>query len=119
MAICLETRRDGTPCTAQVVGGGSRCWAHDPALAAKRAETRRRGGQNRANRVRLAKIMPLRLVPVWEQLEQALAAVLAGDLNPKQASAAASVARALVAVQQAGEVEERLRKLEEAQEHAS
>jgi hypothetical protein len=112
-ATCEATRRDGEPCQTQVIGDGRFCFAHSPDLAAKRAEAARRGGTNRANRVRLAKIMPLRLVPVWEQLEQALAAVLDGSLDPKQASAAAAVARALVAVQQAGEVEERLRKLEE------
>ena len=112
-AICHATRNDGQPCTTPVVSTGRYCFGHDPDLAAKRAEARRRGGANRANRVRLAKIMPVRLIPVWEQLEQALADVLDGRLEPRQASAAASLGRALVAVLQAGEFEERLRKLEE------
>jgi hypothetical protein len=112
-ATCEATRRDGERCQTRIVGNGPYCFGHDPAMREKRTAARRQGGQNKANRIRLAKIMPLRLVPVWEQLEQALADVLTGDLDPKQASAAASVARALVAVQQAGEVEERLRKLEE------
>lgn len=112
-ATCHATRADGQPCTTPVVSTGRYCFGHDPDLAAKRAEARRRGGANRANRVRLAKIMPVRLVPVWEQLEQALADVLAGDLDPRQAQAAATVARALVAILQAGELEERVRRLEQ------
>jgi len=57
--------------------------------------------------------MPARLVPIWDQLETALAATLAGELAPRQATTAAALARALVAVLQAGELEERLRRLEE------
>ena len=110
---CSATRKDGQPCTIRVVGDGCVCFAHSPELATKRREAQRRGGQNRATAKRLSRIMPVRLVPVWEQLEQALADVLAGSLDPKQATAAAAVARALVAVLQHGEVEERLRRLEE------
>ncbi len=81
----------------------------------KRRAASRKGGQNKATSKRLAKLMPLRLVPVWEQLERALVDVLAGDLPPQQASAAAALARALVAVLQAGEAEQRLRDLVAAQ----
>ncbi len=81
-ATCSATRRDGQPCTTQVVGDGRFCFAHSPDLAAKRREAQRRGGQNRATSKRLAKLMPVRLVPVWEQLEQALGDVLTGDLPP-------------------------------------
>jgi len=112
MATCSAPKRDGTPCTTPVVGDGRKCWAHDPAMAEKRAEKRRLGGQNRSTAKRLSKIMPVRLVPVWDQLEQALADVLSGDLDPRQATAAAAVARALAVILQAGEVEERIRALE-------
>jgi hypothetical protein len=78
----------------------------------------RKGGENKATSKRLAKIMPVRLVPVWDQLEQALADVLRGERDPRQATAAAAVARALATILQAGELEERLRALE-AQQPAS
>ena len=113
---CQATRRDGSPCETPIVGNGTHCFGHDPAVATKRTEARRRGGRNRVTAQRLAKIMPVRLVPVWEQLEQVLDDVIADRIEPKNAAAAASVARAMVAVLQHGEVEERLRKLEE---HAS
>ena len=56
--------------------------------------------------------MPPRLVPVFESLEVALSEVHAGDLTPACANAMSSVARALVAVLTAGELEQRLRGLE-------
>ncbi len=114
---CRGIRTDGQPCATQVVGDGPYCFGHDPALAAKRHEARRRGGQNRATAKRLSKLMPVRLVPVFARLEQALEETHAGTLDPKQAQVLASLARALVAVLTAGELEERVRRLE--QPHAS
>jgi hypothetical protein len=94
-----------------VLGDSSQCWAHDPALAEKRAAKRRLGGQNRATSKRLNKLMPARLVPVYEQLETALAAVLSDTLDPRSAAAAAAVARAMVAVLNAGLVEQQIEDL--------
>jgi hypothetical protein len=113
---CEATRADHRPCTTHVVGDGRFCFAHSPELVAKRDAARRRGGANRATRVRLAKLMPLHLIPVFETLRGVLDDVVADRIEPKNAAAAASVARAMVTVLQHGEVEERLRKLEE---HAS
>ena len=111
---CKEPRKDGTPCTTPALPGSEYCFAHDPDLAAKRDAGRRKGGQGKATSRRLGKLMPARLVPIWDRLETALADTLDGSLDPRQATAAAALARALVAVLQAGEFEERLRKLEEA-----
>ena len=61
--------------------------------------------------------MPARLVPIWGQLETALTEVHDGTLDPRAAAAMAALARALVAVLQAGELEERLRRLEERTQH--
>jgi len=83
-------------------------------MAVKRTEAQRRGGQNRANAKRLTKLMPARLGPVFAILEQALTDVIDGRLDPKQATAAAAVSRAMAAILQAGEIEERLRQLEAA-----
>jgi hypothetical protein len=110
---CQATRKDGQPCTTPVVGSGPLCFGHDPALAAKRTAARQRGGQNRATSKRLAKLMPARLLPVFERLEQALEETHTGELDPKQAQALAALARAMTAVLTAGELEQRLRELEE------
>jgi len=57
--------------------------------------------------------MPPRLVPIYELLESALGEVHEGSLKAGQAIAMATLARALVAVLQAGEMEERVRQLEQ------
>jgi hypothetical protein len=110
---CAATRRDGQACTAGVVGNGRWCFAHDPALQGKREQARRRGGENRATSRRLQKLLPARLVPVFAQLAVALAETHAGTLDYKQAQAMAAVARAMAAVLQVGELEARVRELEE------
>jgi len=89
------------------------CFAHAPALAERRTAARRRGGANSAKVVRLRSLMPPRLIPVFDRLETALQETHDGALDPRAAQAMASIARALVAVLTAGELEERLRKLEE------
>jgi hypothetical protein len=57
--------------------------------------------------------MPASLAPVFDQLAQVLTDVIADRIDPKNAAAAASVARAMVAVLERGEMEQRLRTLEE------
>ncbi len=110
--VCTAIRRDGAPCTARVLGDSSSCWAHDPELGEHRRQVRALGGKGRSNAARAEKLMPARLRPVCDRLEGALTDVLSGTLDPRQASAAAALARALVAVLTAGELEQRVRDLE-------
>ena len=63
--------------------------------------------------VRAAKLLPARLQPMVSLLEDALGEVHRGELDPRAASAMASLAGALVRAMTAGELEERLRALEE------
>ena len=110
---CEAVRRDGRPCETRIVGNSSFCFGHDPALREKRLAASRKGGENKATSRRLSKLMPARLLPVFEQLEAALGEVHAGGLDPKAAGAMAALARAMAAVLAAGELEQRLRALEE------
>ena len=109
---CQGQRRDGRPCTSPLVGADGFCFAHSPMRVAERQAAQQRGGQHRASVVRLRGLMPPRLVPVFERLERALEEVHDGTLKPGQAIAMATIARAMVSVLQAGEVEQRLRDLE-------
>ena len=111
---CAATRKDGQPCQAPALPDDRYCWAHSERLAAERDEARRRGGRNRAALVRLRQATPARLRPVFNRLEQALEKVEDGTLTPAQAQAMAALARAMVAVLETGELEERLRELEAA-----
>jgi len=105
---CDATRKDGKPCEAPAVQGGL-CVGHSP----RAQEARRMGGRASSRSARFAKLMPPRLVPVFDALEAALDEVHSGTLDPRAASAMASLAGAMVRVLTAGELEERVRRLEE------
>ena len=57
--------------------------------------------------------MPRRLRPVFNLLARAMVETYEGQLNPRQANAMSSLAGAMVRTLTAGEMEERLRVLEE------
>lgn len=110
---CRASRRDGSPCGGRPLADGL-CFAHSTATD----ETRRRGGHNRSRAARSLKMLPERLRPVADILSKALEEVYGGELEPRQASAMAAIAGALVRVIQAGEMEERVRVLEAAAREA-
>ncbi len=112
---CAGQRKDGTPCRAAVMGTGTLCYAHDPARAAERDQARRKGGANSATRARLDRLVPATLRPMIGSLLDALDEVHAGDLDPRQASAMASLAGAITKAYGVGVLEERLTALETAQ----
>jgi len=93
---------------AQAVASGY-CIGHDPGAM----EARRRGGHPKNRAERTAKPLPARLQPKVSLLEDALGGVHRGELDPQAASAMASLAGALVRAMTAGELEERLRALED------
>ncbi len=112
---CAAQRKDGTPCTATVMGTGTLCYAHDPARAVERDQARRKGGANSNNRTRLDRLVPASLRPMLGSLFDALNEVHAGELDPRQASAMASLAGAITKAYGVGVLEERLTALEQAQ----
>jgi hypothetical protein len=110
---CKALMKNGEPCTAPMLASGEYCFRHDPALAAERREASAKGGRNRSNLARIKSLAPPRLLPIYDRLERALEEVHEGRLNPGQAQAMAALARALAAILQAGELEQRLRRLEQ------
>lgn len=78
----------------------------------KRREARAKGGRNSARVLRLQGLIPPRLMPVYDRLEKALGEVHSGNLESKQATAMAALARAMVTVLTSGELEERVREIE-------
>jgi hypothetical protein len=113
---CTGTRRDGIPCAAAVMGPGTLCYAHDPTRRAERDRARRKGGTNSATRARLDRLLPATLRPMIGSLLDALDEVHAGTLDPKQASAMASLAGAITRAYGVGILEERVQALEGQQE---
>jgi hypothetical protein len=104
---CKATKKDGSPCPAPILAGAEFCFTHDPDRAEERKAASARGGRNRSNIVRLRNLAPPRLLPIYDKLEQALEEVHSGRLSPAQATAMAQLARALAAILQASELEER------------
>lgn len=112
MTRCSATRANGEQCKATALPGRSLCWAHDPEHREKALEARKAGGYNSSRAARAAKRAPRDMRDLAEHLLQAVGEVHRGDLDPKKATAMASLAGALVKVHEAGEVNERLAELE-------
>jgi len=101
------------------MGPGTLCYAHDPARATERDRARRKGGTNSATRARLDRLVPATLRPMIAALLDALDEVHRGDLDPKQASAMASLAGAICRAYGVGILEERVQALEAQREGQS
>jgi hypothetical protein len=114
-AKCLAIARSGSRCNSPALRGSTFCWLHDPNVADARLEASRKGGRARANSERARKLLPATLTPeeLGQHLSKALVDVLDGTLSPKIGTCAATIARALIDIRAAGEIEERLRTLEE------
>src|SRR5207248_7258137 len=112
---CNATRRDGSPCTAPVRASGY-CFYHDPAFTEKRAQGRRLGGYARSNVARFHKQAPEELRDVLGQLMQALGVTYGGQLEPRAATAMATLCSAIVRLYQLGELTDRVQAIEERDE---
>lgn len=106
--VCGATRVDGTPCRSRPVSGEERCIGH----RATANDARRAGGRATTRAARADRLLPARLRPIATRLERAMEEVHNGKLDPRVATALASLASALVRVSAAGELEERMRGLE-------
>src|SRR5690242_14480551 len=104
---CPAVKRNGQPCGGRVTASGY-CFAHGPDAATARAK----GGAATSNANRAAKLLPSRLRPIVDRLEQAFYEVHVGELDARTAVAMASVASAIGRLVALGEYEERLRALE-------
>jgi hypothetical protein len=110
----LGRNRDGTPCSAAPRASGWCLW-HDPAREADRAAWRKRGGERRSNAARAKRQLPaerLSLRQVQAVLCRALTRVEAGELAAGPANSLANLARAIAAVAEAGDLEERVAAME-------
>jgi len=100
---CSAITKRGQRCQGTPRPSSNYCFAHDPSLAAKRKTARVKGGKNSSRAARLEKLMPSRLRPAFARLERALQEVHDGSLDPRRATAMASLAGGMVKVFQAGQ----------------
>jgi hypothetical protein len=108
---CSAIRHDTQPCLAPALPDTTppRCVFHSP----QAQEGRRKGGRATRTAERAYKMLPSRLEPVMAGLEKAFAEIAGGAPAFKRANALATLARAMIACVQAGELEDRMRQLEE------
>jgi Family of unknown function (DUF5763) len=104
LLTCRAARKDGSPCVTPARESGY-CFAHDPALAAKRKAAHYAGGVNKGAGRRLAKLTPHSLKPVLTALFEALQGLQDGTIEPRQGSAMAAVAGAIVRCYETAQLE--------------
>ncbi|MPZ99310.1 MAG: hypothetical protein GEU80_08230 [Dehalococcoidia bacterium] len=100
--LCVATRADGEPCRARAVPGRGVCIGHGEWRRASGGARRRGSRGDRA------------LAPVLDQLERALAGLVEGRLDARQAAVAASIGRLLLAAHGSEPLQQRLQALEHA-----
>jgi hypothetical protein len=113
---CIGTTKSGKACSAKPLPGSDRCPWHDPAWDDRRKAWSVRGGKGKANKARAKKALSVESMSdaeVLAWLGVVFKRVVAGAMQPGVATAAASVAKAMVAVRQASELEVRLAELEQ------
>ncbi len=115
---CRATTKEGRPCSAEAVDGRLCRWhTMAPEWIAKRSEWSAKGGASRSNAERARKSLPDAALTSRQLacvLSKALGDVLSGSLSPGPANAAAALARTLVTISEAVEIEARLTALEAA-----
>jgi hypothetical protein len=122
LAQCQAVKADGNRCgsfgKAIPEVGGVYCFQHDPrrspAERRERARFAARQQRGKHSPQRLKRMLPPRLVDVYEKLEEAMGGLLEGSFPPTRATAMATVATAMVRVLERGEHEQMLRDLERA-----
>jgi hypothetical protein len=113
---CSGTSKRGAPCRAPAPPGSPFCLAHDPARVTDLAAWRRQGGAARSNQARAKRRLPGPLTPAELQslMGDTLRKVLAGEVEPGVGNCVANLGRAIVAVREATEHDERIAALEAA-----
>lgn len=110
-AKCSGTRRDGKPCGAPTMGGAAFCVSHDPARVVEMAAWRERGGRGKSNAARARKTLAsatLSAADLDAVLCSCLAKVIGGHVEPGVGTAAAAIAKAIIGLRQAGQLEAEL-----------
>ena len=111
---CSAIARSGSRCNSPALPASTFCYLHDPTAEGRRREAARKGGKARANAARARKQIPEALTPdeLAGWLSLLFTQVMTGQIEPRVATAAATVAKTLMDVRQASELEERLAALE-------
>ena len=106
---CLAVKKTGLPCEGRPVLESEWCVSHHP----ESKEWRKKGGRNKSNVQRAHNRMPDGLKPLVQGLLNGFDEVHSGDLEPRQLTAMAAGASALIRLAEFVLLEERLAKMED------
>lgn len=111
--ICTATTKKGLPCRGPATSAdGLRCLAHDPERSDQMKIAQAQGGSARSNANRAAKSLPDDLKDVAQMLLAAMRDVRDGKLDPKVASALASLSNAYRGIFEVGQVDAKLAEID-------
>ena len=120
LAICHGITKGGTRCRARPLVGSGYCVNHSPDISDdQRAAWRATGGKNSSAKVRARKQLPGALMGADEigaWLAICFKRVIAEKMDPGVANAVSTMSRAMLAVREASDIEDRLNALEQAME---
>lgn len=112
---CKADTKSGTRCRATAVEGSDYCFAHEPTLAAKRAEWRRAGGRQSGRRAALQEAATIRTPEeVRDLLARTVVAVQEGTMDARTANTIRSLSNALLKAIKDTDLAQRLEALERA-----
>ena len=103
-STCKSSTKSGNPCRRKPRESGY-CFSHDPSTKDERDAARVKEGKNSSQAARLEELLPSHLRPMFDGLEAAIKELREGRLDPRQASALASLVGAMLKVIKAGEEE--------------
>ncbi len=111
---CQAVAKSGNPCGATVVADGKCAW-HAPSWADRRRQWSAEGGRKRSNASRAKKQMPevMTTDEVAAYLGVVFRQLITHRTEPAIATAAAAVARAMIAVAESAAIEQLQRDVEE------
>jgi len=109
---CQAITKGGMRCRGQARASGF-CFSHDPALSQARRTGAATGGRNRSAEARLGRLVPSPLRLAVHKALTAVDEVHDGTLEPRQATAMASLISAAGRVYEVAELEQRLEALEQ------
>ena len=111
---CEATTKAGTPCPNRAAKGGTLCVAHDPE---RRRAAAAAGGRGKSHQAKARKELERHVLTTGDVegfIGLLIVRVIAGTAEPAVGNAVANLSRALVAVREAGMLEERLAAVEQA-----
>lgn len=113
---CCAIAKSGSRCATAVVAGSRYCYLHDPAMADRRRDAAVKGGKARSNKARAAALVPATMTSqeLGGWLSLLFRQTMVGKIEPKVATACATLARTLLVVHETAEIERRLDELEQA-----